>query len=275
MKIGILVGLILFCNQLIFAQIGEYTKAKIEIEELIFTNKIRVDERLGTTTFNYLYPIEKVEVHNDSILIIAKCTKYKVNLKGEAKIISDEKNLPSKTFKVSIFFNYEEYYPRSVVLNNLSFNIPDMTKEEDPHLKRFANALLVLRENYGKEQNKKEKSKELDSLLNHFQQVILPSKQSRLSENDLEKQRDLMVQANVFFEEKKYFEVINLYEKAVEINPVSYPPLYFNLALIYELIENYQYAIFNMKKYVLLEPQAEDTDEAKDKITEWSINLNN
>lgn len=255
-----------------FGQIGTYTKAKSELIELIISNKIRVDEKINATTLNYLIQIEKVELKHDTLIIVAKPTKYKVTLSGKAKVLSEGEKAPKKIFKTSILNKFEDYYPKSVGLGNLLFNEPSF--QEGENLKKFADDIVILRENYNKEIEKKEMSKFLDSLLVDFKRKIQNNQNQKNISVEIEKQRELMVQANLFFDQMQYNKVIELYEEAININLTSYPPLYYNLSLVYALAENYQFAIYNMNRYLIVEPNAEDKKEAQDKISEWKINLN-
>jgi tetratricopeptide (TPR) repeat protein len=86
-----------------------------------------------------------------------------------------------------------------------------------------------------------------------------------------EEQRKYLVQANAFLEKGDYFGAIELYNKSIEMNPISYIPAYYNLALISAMADSYPYAIFNMKKYLMLAPYAEDARAAQDKIYEWEV----
>ncbi|MBN1904677.1 MAG: tetratricopeptide repeat protein [Deltaproteobacteria bacterium] len=86
-----------------------------------------------------------------------------------------------------------------------------------------------------------------------------------------EGQRKVIVQANTLNQKKDYPGTIDLYLKAIELDPVSYPEAYFNLALLYAQIERYHKAIFHMKQYMMLVPQARDARSAQDKIYEWEI----
>jgi tetratricopeptide (TPR) repeat protein len=88
-----------------------------------------------------------------------------------------------------------------------------------------------------------------------------------------EDQRKYIVQADSKNREKEYQEALDLYEKAIQINPTSYPSAYNNMALLAAQIKNYRYAIFNMKKYLLLVPAAEDARAAQDKIYEWEAEV--
>jgi tetratricopeptide (TPR) repeat protein len=119
-------------------------------------------------------------------------------------------------------------------------------------------------------QNKKIKE-EFDIMLANFQKVV--SDYSAKSEKPVqtEEQRKYIVQANSFNQGKNYLKAIDLYEKAVSLDPVSYPAAYYNLALLHAQIGNYRNAVLNMKKYLLLVPAAPDARSAKDKIYEWEI----
>lgn len=90
-----------------------------------------------------------------------------------------------------------------------------------------------------------------------------------------EEQRKFMKQGMAMNEERQYNRAVFLYNKAMEINPIAYPAGYFNLALIASLAENYPFAIFCMKKYLMMMPNAEDAREAQDKIYEWEAHINN
>ena len=66
-----------------------------------------------------------------------------------------------------------------------------------------------------------------------------------------------------------YEDALIYYDKAFSLNPVSYPEGYYNYAIIAALAEKYELAILNMKKYLLLMPNAPDAVSAQDKIYEW------
>jgi tetratricopeptide (TPR) repeat protein len=88
-----------------------------------------------------------------------------------------------------------------------------------------------------------------------------------------EEQYKYFVQSNTLIEKGDYFEAIDLYYKALDINPISYIPAYYNLALISAMAESYPHAIFCMKKYLMLAPKAEDARDAQDKIYEWEVTI--
>jgi tetratricopeptide (TPR) repeat protein len=90
-----------------------------------------------------------------------------------------------------------------------------------------------------------------------------------------EEQRKYIVQANALSEEKNYQKALEYYNKATGINPVSYPQAYYNMALIASQMNDYMNAILNMKKYLMLLPNAEDARAAQDKIYEWEVKSDN
>lgn len=84
-----------------------------------------------------------------------------------------------------------------------------------------------------------------------------------------EEQRKYIVQANAYTKDKDIGKAIESYKKAIIANPVAYPPAYYNMALLYAEEGNFRSAIRNMKKYILLVPDAPDARAAQDKIYEW------
>lgn len=90
-----------------------------------------------------------------------------------------------------------------------------------------------------------------------------------------EEQRKLIVQANAANEEKKYEKALELYDSSLRLNEFNYPESYFNMALIASQLEDYPLAVFNMKKYLFLSPDAEENRKALDKIYEWEFKISN
>ncbi|MBW2599462.1 MAG: tetratricopeptide repeat protein [Deltaproteobacteria bacterium] len=87
------------------------------------------------------------------------------------------------------------------------------------------------------------------------------------------KQREYIVQANALSQRKEYREALELYLKAVELDPVSYPGAYFNMALLSAQVKRFDSAITYMKQYLMLVPDAKDARNAQDKIYEWKLVL--
>ncbi len=88
-----------------------------------------------------------------------------------------------------------------------------------------------------------------------------------------EELRKYIVQANAFNEKKKYNEAIRVYEQAIALDQTAYPAAYSNLALLSAQVKRYDNAIYNMKKYLLLVPEASDARGAQDKIYEWEAEI--
>jgi len=84
-----------------------------------------------------------------------------------------------------------------------------------------------------------------------------------------EEQRRLIVQANALTQQKNYTEAMEQYEKSIKLDPTSYPSAYYNLALLRAQENSPVSAAFNMKRYLMLVPDAKDARSARDKIYEW------
>jgi len=84
-----------------------------------------------------------------------------------------------------------------------------------------------------------------------------------------EEQRKFIVQANSMTQRKEFAKAMALYRKALDIDPLSFPAAYYNMALIASQQENIFGAILHMKKFMLLDPDAKDARSAQDKIYEW------
>ena len=110
-----------------------------------------------------------------------------------------------------------------------------------------------------------------DSLLNDFKPLAAQYCALKAKPPISEEQRKYIVQANIFTEQKMYEKAIELYYKAIESDQTSYPSAYSNLALLSAQINQFDVAIYYMKKYLLLEPEASDARSAQDKIYEWEI----
>jgi tetratricopeptide (TPR) repeat protein len=90
-----------------------------------------------------------------------------------------------------------------------------------------------------------------------------------------EGQREFIVQANSFNQQKNYLKAIDLYNKAIDLDQTAYPAAYSNLALLSAQTGKFNTAIYYMKKYLLLEPEAADARSAQDKIYEWKAQITN
>jgi tetratricopeptide (TPR) repeat protein len=82
--------------------------------------------------------------------------------------------------------------------------------------------------------------------------------------------RRFKVQAEFAIEQKRYAEASNLYADALSLCP-WWPEGHFNRALVLVTSElsDYKEAVMEMKKYLMLLPNAPDARAAQDKIYQW------
>ncbi len=201
-----------------------------------------------------------------------------------------------------LVFNFNELGVRSVNLINNSFNINFNASYDPPKRNIWVGKVLLIMGPFPGEEDEEStasinvQTDELFGLFNQYQKEYFEENDKQLIEKRLreledfrilsqkfrempekpsitEEQRKFLVQANVRNDEKKYTEALALYEKAVKIDPSSYPSAYYNMALISAQLKKYRYAVFNMKKYLMLVPEAEDARKGQDKIYEWEMNI--
>jgi tetratricopeptide (TPR) repeat protein len=76
------------------------------------------------------------------------------------------------------------------------------------------------------------------------------------------------VQAEGAVNDKQFADAADYYEQAIEVAP-WWPEGHFNRALVLGEIKEYQQAIIEMKRYILLVPNAPDARAVQDKIYDW------
>jgi len=135
--------------------------------------------------------------------------------------------------------------------------------------KQFVDAIFILKY---KDQKKQEDDdqKELDI----FSPVAQQYKSLAVKPDLNEEARRFLVQATTATEEKRYTDAINLLEKAINVDP-AYPQAHFNRALLWPKFNINKAAILEMKKYLMLVPDASDARASQDKIYEWEGKINN
>ena len=99
--------------------------------------------------------------------------------------------------------------------------------------------------------------------------LVIKYREMEVKPTVTEEQRKYIIQANSFTNDKLYEQAIEVYKKALAIDPVAYPAAYYNMALLLAEKKDFGEAIKNMKKYLLLVPDASDARAAQDKIYEW------
>ena len=174
-------------------------------------------------------------------------------------------------FKVSprIFIFYEDLYdfPISVGFYNdmyvvgypnfIAFNFRDRDRAQ-----RFSDNLYFMQQMEKKEQAQRWATFESQAAQYHTLSV---------KPQVTEEQRKYIVQANALNQRKDYAGAIHRYLQALDLDPVSYPGAYFNLALLSAQAHRFRSAVRYMKQYLLLEPDANDARSAQDKIYEWEL----
>ncbi len=131
--------------------------------------------------------------------------------------------------------------------------------------KQIADAIFIIK---NKDQDL-EDQKELEN----FKPIAQNYRQLIIKPDLNEDARRFLVQATNATEEKKYNDAIDLLEKAIAKDP-TYPQAHFNLALLWAQVSIYGAAILEMKKYLMLVPDAADARASQDKIYEWEGKLN-
>ena len=135
---------------------------------------------------------------------------------------------------------------------------------EFPDAKRFADDLLVLQQ-VGQKQDAERRAR--------FEASAAQYRALKVKPPVSEEQRKVIVQANLLTQRKEYGNAIELYLTALDLDPVSYPAAYFNLALLSAQTEDFTAAIRYMQQYLQLSPDAADARSAQDKIYEWELLL--
>jgi len=163
----------------------------------------------------------------------------------------------------------DDYYDKIVGTNNIwftnykaGFGITMPVPSRYPVCnKQLADALFTIQ----KILNTRRYSSELDA----FKQIAKTYCDLKTKPSLSEEERKFIVQANFHNQQKDYEKAIGLYKKVIEIDQTAYPAAYYNLALLFAQLSNFDAAIFYMQEYLLLEPEAQDARAAQDKIYEW------
>lgn len=207
-------------------------------------------------------------------IVIEGCTPYNDRMTMATRfIVNQQKVVPAVHY-------YQLYRPTLAVENN-----PDEVNlyqiryrirlgnsyrlgfESLPPAQRVADALVFIQQLLQKiEMQREEKLARFESKAAQYRGLkVKPSVSEDL--------RRLAVQADVASQQRRYNEAINEYLKVIQSDDTSYPLAYFNLALLLALEKKPLSAIFYMKHYLMLAPDAPDARKAQDKIYEWEFML--
>ncbi len=109
--------------------------------------------------------------------------------------------------------------------------------------------------------------------LKEFEAVARQYREAKKKPSLPEDARKLMVQAEFAFDQRRLVDAVNLYADALRLCPWS-PQAHHNRALILSILKtndnsNYQEAVMEMKKYLMLVPNAPNARTLQDKIYRW------
>lgn len=144
--------------------------------------------------------------------------------------------------------------------------VVNMTKREFFYFERFEDAQRLADDFVILQQRQK---RQYDAHMANFEALAAQYRALPVKPIVTEEQRKYIVQANSMRQQKQYSRAVEIFRKALESNPTSYPEAYFNIALLAAETGELSMAISNMKKYLLLMPGAKDARSAQDKIYEW------
>jgi len=80
------------------------------------------------------------------------------------------------------------------------------------------------------------------------------------------------VQADTTAGQKQYDDAIDLYGNALKVAP-WWPEGHFNRALLMSNVQDYCSAVQEMKRYILLAPNAPDARKAQDQVYQWEVQM--
>ena len=224
--------------------------------------------------YRYWYPILHMNIHNDSIELLKYDSVYQENkfLSNKAYQFS-ESRLPFGSIYASLSNDNLLKYTIAVERSNKG-SYPYVIFLKDMITFRFykddlAGAETIADALYFLQREQKDNRNKLDKDLARFQTIADKYRALDIKPLVSEEQRKYIVQANYFSRQKEYGKALDLYNQAIAVDPVSYPAAYFNMALLAAQENHLSIAIFRMKQYLLLAPDAKDARSAQDKIYEW------
>jgi len=107
-----------------------------------------------------------------------------------------------------------------------------------------------------------------DNTNNSFQEVVASYRAANPKPQLPEEAHKFKVQAEFAVQEKQFDKAVELYGKALEIAP-WWPQGHFNRAVILGETKKYREAMSEMKRYLLLVPDAPDARAAQNKVYQW------
>jgi len=204
------------------------------------------------------WKIEKSFVVNEYLLYCIGNKNLLINLADTAKFTKTDKGVQIIKYKRYLFrFIKKDPRPNGGFVFQYEYR-----NHANKYINAYYQQLISLKSNFKPEQKE-------DYKLAELKKGKLTNSNTEISEE----QRKYIVQANAANEKKDYENALMLFSEATKINPYSYPAAYFNMALIHGILGNYYQAVYAMKQYLVIVPEAEDARKAQDKIYEWELNI--
>lgn len=229
--------------------------ARHSLQDLMLSDAGRREIKKGTVAdayYSWFYPPKdsfEIAVGTESISVQTKM------LKESSRLFLSYADLPD----LSIVVKEIEENDFFVLLGDQQVDIGDLNKKE---AYKVADDLYFIQQHINKTREHR---------IAQFKEKAAQYRALAIKPTMSEEQRKYVVQANALNRLKDYAGAIGLYRKAIDLDPVSYPGAYFNLALLDAQIHRYHAAIGYMKQYLMLVPGAKDARSARDKIYEWEI----
>jgi len=244
---------IVFCTTVMTAQTKELDKPKAEIAELLNKMIMVWELKPGANIYTYWAHTKGTLVFDDRIEF------RRVNRENIIVYFSDIID-----YQITIEFDAINKFDR-VYFGNLQIVIPGKGNS-----RKFYDDLILIQK-----QLKNQLIEKRNSQLVLFEPIAAQYRALKIKPIVSEGQREFIVQANLLNQQKLYNKAIEFYVKAIELDKTAYPAAYSNLALLSAQVHRFDAAIFYMKIYLLLEPDASDARAAQDKIYEWKAQLAN
>jgi len=242
---------ILSCTTVVTAQTKKLDKPRAEIAELLNKTVEVMELKSGDDKYTFWGRTKGTLVFDDRIEF------RRLNRENIIVYFSD-------IIDYQITINFDAINKRdNVYFGNLIIFINGKGSN-----RRFYDDLIIIQK-----QLKNQLIEKRNSQLVLFQPMAEQYRSLKIKPKISEEQRKYIIQANGFNDQKMYDKAIELYLKAIEVDQTAYPAAYSNLALLSAQTKRFNDAIFYMKKYLMLEPEASDARSAQDKIYLWEAQI--
>lgn len=253
-----LISFFILLSTFVYGQTEEINKAKNAIAE-VMKYKSQVFKTLDKDDVNYKENTRYGWGTEENIFVMEDKIEFKLKKKSIFIFFSD-------LCDYKITYTTDNFKNGGVILGEFLM----MYKGEENAKKLFDNLIFIQNQIHN---DKMEKV--FGPQLSLFEPIAAQYRALKVKSSVSEEQRRFIVQANSFNEQKNYQKAIDMYNKAVETDQTSYPSAYSNMALLSAQIQNYNAAIFYMKKYLMLVPDADDARSCQDKIYVWEVQIGN